>query len=115
VTVLTLLLSAVIVISPGHAYDWARPGLERGWRLERQATNHSVKMAEAGRLYHTAPRYLSPARAEVIGYGSSRWRIWRAWQRSDLHRRLLASARYDYIGCGFAVRAGVVWGTCQLR
>ncbi len=98
-----------------RAHD--RPVFRLNSSLSHVAWQHSRRMVERRRLFHTADLY-----GKVRSYGPATWgenvgmagmarTIRRLWMRSSGHRHNLLNARFRRIGIG-AVRArGMVWVT----
>jgi uncharacterized protein YkwD len=135
VMIFTLSLSAVLGgVVPGARAAWtprrdmlgwmndARSdrgavALYRGWRLRAIADEHSRRMAEAGRIFHTVSlgsRLSSVSwhvAGENVGAGGSMRALFDAFMRSAPHRDNILERRFRRVGIGIYTHDGFVWVT----
>lgn len=83
--------------------------------LDDLAQRHSVKMAEARTLFHTANlgyklRSYS-VWGENLGYGPRLRQVFRLWKESASHRANLLKGRFRWVGIGVVYTRGVYWIT----
>lgn len=111
-----------------HRIDAAReragcPPLRVGARVSSRAGDHSVRMARAGRVYHSdLGRTLAGVRwrlaAENVGAVEATGTAWsvsgaihRAFMGSPVHRRNVLDCRYLRVGIGAVEAEGAWWVT----
>ena len=98
----------------------AHHGMQRvdmNLELSRYAKRHSDEMADRRRLFHTndlysrVRAYRASAWGENVGVGGTVRRVFRAFMRSDGHRRNILDRRFRKTGIGVVKRGGRVWIT----
>lgn len=90
--------------------------VQPGWRLRRAAEAHSVRMANAGRIFHGGTWRFGGRRCfgQNVGVGPSLWRMFEAFMRSPAHRANFLNPCFRYAGVGIVERAGYYWVTVNL-
>ena len=91
--------------------------LDRGWRLRVLADEHSRRMANAGRIFHTRSlgyrlRYVSwTVAGENVGAGGSMRSLYDAFMKSRPHRENILERRFRRVGIGVYSSSGFLWVT----
>jgi uncharacterized protein YkwD len=85
--------------------------------LSRYAKRHSDEMANRRKLFHTndlysrVRAYRASAWGENVGVGGTVRRVFKAFMKSDGHRRNILDRRFAKTGLGVVKRGGRVWIT----
>lgn len=91
--------------------------LYRGRRLREMADEHSKKMANAGRIFHTTSlgsrlSFLSwNVAGENVGAGGSMRGLFDAFMKSAAHRANILGRSYRRVGIGVYAHDGFLWVT----
>jgi uncharacterized protein YkwD len=91
--------------------------LYQGWRLRAMADDHSRRMAEAGRIFHTDSlgSRLSvvswTVAGENVGAGLSTRALYDAFMKSQPHRDNILGRGFRRVGIGVYARDGFLWVT----
>jgi uncharacterized protein YkwD len=94
-----------------------RPLFRLNVNLSHYAWRHSKRMADRGRLFHTADLYgkvrsYSPTMwGENVGYAGWLKKVRRLWMHSSAHRHNLLRPGFRRIGIGVVKARGMVWVT----
>lgn len=87
--------------------------------MSRDAEAHSVRMADAGSIFHVADlgramrEYTWRVVGENVGYGPGMYSIYRAFMKSRPHRANMLYRSYRYVGVGVVSRGDVQYVTLR--
>ena len=92
------------------------PALSFSSSISRVAHGHSVKMAEAGNLFHSCVECIRSEHGwqvigENIAYGATIREVHRALMESSYHRENILCTCFKQVGVGLVKARGLVWVT----
>jgi uncharacterized protein YkwD len=93
-----------------------RKHLDLAPRISKMARNHSEKMAQKGKIFHSClsckfKGWNWSALAENVGTGPSVGAVHKKFMRSPGHRSNILGTQYDKVGVGIVQRKGKLWVT----
>jgi uncharacterized protein YkwD len=97
--------------------EHGRHALQESADVDRLAQHHSKLMAADRTLFHSSGMWTKlrahdpTSWGEDVGMGSSAWRVYKGWTRSDEHRANMLARRFKRAGVGVVSANGALWVT----